>query len=157
MEISELKDRIEKAGSSFHCFGNVSSEQIASAETLLNCKLPPSYKSFIETYGAISACGIDIAGLLPGQLNKKSIYNIIHCANKLKEYELSDGMLPIHKLGDGNYACITCVTTGNSERQVILWDIAQSKQEISEALVLASNFSEYISNLFDNEIFLSTS
>jgi hypothetical protein len=60
-----VRDRLQKLPAAAEFAGPVSLEKLARTEAALGTKLPPSYRLFLELFGACRLNGIEVAGIDP--------------------------------------------------------------------------------------------
>lgn len=96
--------------------GGVNDNRISEIETMLNVRLPESYKWFIKEYGHGGIGGIEILGV-----SKAEIPSCVKETQKYRQYGLPEYFVVVENCDEWLY-CLDLSQLANGECRVVDWD-----------------------------------
>jgi hypothetical protein len=145
-ELQEAFDIIEQLNSKDFFSGPKEIELICSAEEALNLIFPPSYKVFLEKYGAGGVNGSEIYGLTKSS-KKPFLTPGVPDAIWLTLDERKDDYLPKHFIiisdtGDGYWYCLDASQkNADGEYPVVIWGLHMPEKDKEK---VAEDFGEFL-------------
>jgi len=107
--------------------------------------LPSDYRQFLGNYGYLHGDSVSILGLSDETAPLPSIADVTLFL-RLNYVDMPLELVPIEPLGDDeHFACQQCPSTASASAPILLLNPADSRP-VSELTVLASSFTEYLSN-----------
>jgi hypothetical protein len=123
---------------------------ISAAERRLALKMPPTYRRFLQDFGAGSFGSEEVYGVIEGNFEESSVPDAIWCTiTERRTADLPPNLLAIGNDGGGRFFCIECVSDSNREAPVVLWE---PDMERSERERVASDFGEFLLTLVRSQL-----
>jgi hypothetical protein len=125
--------------------GNQTKAAIQKAQDLLDIAFPPSYRAFLERYGAGGFGSLDLYGIVDERLVSEEIPNGIWLTlNERITSKLPSSLLIITKGDDDDtYVCLQCVKDTDVEVPVIAYD-PLGMDSLAESYRLAKTFGSFL-------------
>lgn len=131
--LAALIDEIGSRTRKIRMTGGVERDQIEALMALVGAALPPDYLQFLENYGTVGFFGVEIYGLIKGNLDGEGPPNCYSMTRGLlSERAIPDGHIVIGSSGYGPVDLLDC-TAG----EVISWSFEGSGE------ILAVSFRDY--------------
>lgn len=145
--VERVRQRLDRQDTKVRIAGPVSEDAITAAEETLECAFPPSYRSFLRTWGGIALpthLGIvhDFVGVMPGDSDGDVVQRTLRARaeRKLPEHLVVVGMgaqfqewfcLDISKqLPNGEYPVVMFDARDNAVDQQFYDDFGQMLEEV---------------------------
>lgn len=108
---------------SYEAFGPATQEQIDAAQCQLGLVFPPSYRLFLQTFGAVFGQGFEVAGLTPDQDEPPMWCDMLSATLMYRRYDaLPSDSIYISDDGMGLSYFLRCRKLGPAqEGEVIEW------------------------------------
>ncbi len=142
---------IEKYKDEAYFSGPKHEDLIVCAEAALGSKFPPTYRAFLEQYGAGGSLSIDIYGLINADFANSGIPDAIWLTLRhRKSYSLPHELILIGELGEGTmFALRTGVVDSDGENPVVDW-VPGLDLPLDKLPVTARDFGEYLLHRIEN-------
>ncbi|SNT17223.1 SMI1-KNR4 cell-wall [Bacillus sp. OK838] len=134
---NELLELINQYMEKGDFIGEVSDDNIARAEKILEVNLPPEYKEFVKKFGAGGICGVDILGV-----EGADYASVVESTKRYRKLGLPKKYIVIENVDEFVY----CLSTLD-EYNVVRWDDI-SKKELDRY----TKFNEYLQDSFQEAI-----
>lgn len=140
MNFEEQILAMRAAGHDVWCAGGCSDDLVASLESALNVLLPPSYRQFLLTLGAVDISGSPVSGIIDGNPLDPSGGSLYGETQRMRlECQLPEPLLVLQSDEDALYCFDTSVDGLNGEYPVVCFELASRHCQ-----VIAVTFSEWL-------------
>ncbi|WP_035120279.1 SMI1/KNR4 family protein [Cohnella panacarvi] len=134
-----ISKMIEEYSQEKDFFGEVSEEEIQSAEKALGLKFPQKYRGYVINYGSGGICGVEILGV-QGKLGA----SVVKATERWRRLGLSDGLIVIEDSGE----FIRCMYSADiGDEKVYTWDRGGKKLSVRY-----ETFDDYVIDMFQEGI-----
>lgn len=121
----------------------VTDELIEDIETKLACKLPPSYKLFVEKFGNLILPGKWLYGIDINAPNAEKVPNVAWLSNNEQEDNgLKKGIILFYAVGDGTFYGLDTNQLEDQEAPVVAWYIDSNAND--ELDIIADDFAAFV-------------
>jgi len=143
-ELDQAFELIEKHRDQGHFAGRRPPELIEKAEQVLQIRFPPTYRRFLEEYGAGSIAGAEFYGITRDNFENSSVPNGIWLSlDERRSSGLPMAYILIYSRGDGIYFAIdTSRIDPEGENPVVIWDPFGGSKMSGE--VIATDFGAFL-------------
>jgi cell wall assembly regulator SMI1 len=126
--IEDAIARVKTYAGRKHFVGGRDSTAIQEAESALGIRFPPSYRAFLQAFGAGSVRGREIYGILDGDYQDSAIPDGIWLTLQERQSSgLPESLVIVHSTGDGDYVAIdTSQRRADGENPMVLWSAGSS-------------------------------
>lgn len=151
MSIEALIERIRSAGENPEFYGPQEAASVDRLETILDVKLPHSYREFLQQYGG----GYGFIGLYGNQPESLELGCLLGDTVRIRQqYQLPRQFIPIRTSALGGiYALDTSAVGDSGEYPVILITIGPDGQ-LTHQIKASASFGSYLQELLEERLAL---
>jgi len=140
-DIASLIAERRQEGREVWISGGASSEQVASLERALGISLPPSYATFLTSYGALGVDDSFVSGILDNDALDQSGGSVLGDTLRFRAHnEFPSSFIVIGKHEDGAYCLDTARQSKEREYPIVNFEFGS----IQHASPVAQNFDEWL-------------
>lgn len=124
--------------------GPKSSTVVAQAEQKLGIVFPPTYRQFLETYGAGGFGSVDFYGIVSDDFDEDSIPDMVWCTlDGRGKNNLPHELVVVGSDDDGGWVCLNCKSDSQKEAPIIEY-VPGFTDSLENTLKVSKDFGKYL-------------